>query len=254
MAVNAPLIDAFIERLHQLQSPAEFRAHWSATIAGLGFSAFTYIGVRMARDLTSKELSHRQVPVYLTTVDPGWEEEYVVSAFFGSDPIIKEALARPLPIVSTDLVKNRELSESERLVIHRGHDFALSRGLTIPIHALGGEIGIMTLFSAETETEYYRCIRAFQHSLHIMAIHFHTAVQDKLGYQDSVLQIVPLTPRELECLHWTAKGKTGWEIGQILTISERTVHQHILNAFAKLRVGNKTHAVAKAVSLGLAAP
>ena len=28
------------------------------------------------------------------------------------------------------------------------------------------------------------------------------------------------TARELECLKWTMEGKTAWEVGQILSISE----------------------------------
>lgn len=208
----------------------------------------------MGRDRLSGSAHHKRIPVYLTTVDPKWEEHYVVSAFFGSDPIVHAALRRPIPIVSLDLVRHQTLSDAARLVIDRGNDFSLSKGLTIPIHAFGGDIGIMSLFSSESENEFYKCISVFQHTLNIMAIHFHTLVQDVLGEKDSILQVVPLTPRELECLHWTAKGKTAWEIGQIIQISERTVGHHVMGAFDKLRVVNKTHAVAKAVSLGLAAP
>ena len=254
MKLDARLIDQFIGNLHKIELPDEFKDYWARTVAGLGFSAFTYIGIRVGQASRPGAICHERVPVYLTTVDPGWEQEYIVSAFFGSDPIVREALARPVPIVSLDLIKHRELSEAEHRVIHGAREFSIHKILTIPIHALGGEIGIMSLFSAESEAEFYRCVHAYRHTLHVMAIHFHTAVQDKLSYQDSVLKIVPLTPRELECLHWTAKGKTAWEIGEILTISERTVHQHIMNAWRKLRVVNKTHAVAKAVSLGLAAP
>ena len=254
MNLDSRFIDQFITNLHNIELPEEFKDYWARTVADLGFSSFAYIGVRIGQISRSGAICHERVPVYLTTVDPGWEEEYIVSAFFGSDPIIREALARPVPIVSLDLIKRRNLSEAERLVIHRGRDFSICQGLTLPIHALGGEIGIMTLFSSENEAEFYRCLHAYRHMLHVMAIHFHTAVQDKLGNQDSVLQVIPLTPRELECLHWTAKGKTAWEIGEILMISQRTAQQHLVNALQKLRAVNKTHAVAKAVSLGLAAP
>jgi DNA-binding CsgD family transcriptional regulator len=39
-----------------------------------------------------------------------------------------------------------------------------------------------------------------------------------------------LTPRELECLRWTMEGKTAWEVGTILSISERTAVLHLNNA------------------------
>lgn len=252
--IERRLIDTFIDRLYRLQAPEDFRTLWANTTQALGFSSFTYVGARLDRDQRTGRVGQGCVPVYLTTVDPRWEEEYIRSAFFGLDPIVKEALARPLPIVSLELQKRRELTADELAVLERGQDYALSRTLTIPIHALGGEIGIMSLYCMESEAEFLRCLHAYQHSIHVMAIHFHTAVQEKLGYDNSVLRILKLTPRELECLHWTAKGKTAWEIGQILCISEDTVNKHIRNAIEKLRVSNRTHAVAKAVSIGLTAP
>jgi len=56
-----------------------------------------------------------------------------------------------------------------------------------------------------------------------------------------------LTPREVECLSWTAKGKTSWDTSRILEVSENTVIFHLRNAIKKLEVTNRSHAVAKAV-------
>ena len=60
-----------------------------------------------------------------------------------------------------------------------------------------------------------------------------------------------LTPRELECLRWTMDGKTAWEVGSILGISERTAVLHVNNAMHKLGCVNKHQAVLKALRLGL---
>jgi len=59
------------------------------------------------------------------------------------------------------------------------------------------------------------------------------------------------TPRELECLRWTMEGKTAWEIGKILGISEQTAARHLCRASAKLDCVNKHQAVLKALRLGL---
>ena len=63
-----------------------------------------------------------------------------------------------------------------------------------------------------------------------------------------------LSPREREVLLWTAKGKTGWEIAQILHLAERTVTFHIENAKIKLGAASRTQAVVTALSLGLIRP
>lgn len=62
-----------------------------------------------------------------------------------------------------------------------------------------------------------------------------------------------LTPRELEALRWTMEGKTAWEVGAILGISERTAVLHLNNAMHKLDSVNKHQAVLKALRLGLIA-
>jgi DNA-binding CsgD family transcriptional regulator len=60
-----------------------------------------------------------------------------------------------------------------------------------------------------------------------------------------------LTPRELEALRWTMEGKTAWEVGAILGISERTAVLHVNNAMHKLNCTSKHQAVLKALRLGL---
>ncbi|HEX6704010.1 MAG TPA: autoinducer binding domain-containing protein [Albitalea sp.] len=60
-----------------------------------------------------------------------------------------------------------------------------------------------------------------------------------------------LTPRELESLRWTMEGKTAWELGAILGISEQTAARHIHHATQKLGCVNKLQAVLKALQLKL---
>jgi len=62
---------------------------------------------------------------------------------------------------------------------------------------------------------------------------------------------VTLSTREVEVLSHVAKGKTNADIGQALHISEATVKTHLLRAFNKLGVSDRTAAVTTAMSLGL---
>jgi DNA-binding CsgD family transcriptional regulator len=63
--------------------------------------------------------------------------------------------------------------------------------------------------------------------------------------------IPSLTSREMEGLKWTMEGKTAWEVGRILGISEQTVVRHLNSATHKLDCVNKHHAVVKAMRLGV---
>jgi DNA-binding CsgD family transcriptional regulator len=60
-----------------------------------------------------------------------------------------------------------------------------------------------------------------------------------------------LTSQELECLRWCKEGKTNWEIGEILTISEKTVEFHLSNSMRKLGAGNRITAVIMGIKEGL---
>jgi DNA-binding CsgD family transcriptional regulator len=59
---------------------------------------------------------------------------------------------------------------------------------------------------------------------------------------------VDLNVRELECLTWSARGKTSTEIATILGLTKRTVDFHFENACGKLKVSTRTEAVVKPVA------
>lgn len=64
---------------------------------------------------------------------------------------------------------------------------------------------------------------------------------------------VVLTEREVQCLSWTAAGKTSLEIAEILGLSEHTVNHYLNQVTRKLEAVNRTQAVVKAIRRGLIA-
>jgi DNA-binding NarL/FixJ family response regulator len=60
-----------------------------------------------------------------------------------------------------------------------------------------------------------------------------------------------LSTRELEVLRLVAQGRSNREIGAQLFLGEATVKTHLLHAFAKLDVNDRTRAVTRAMELGL---
>jgi len=72
----------------------------------------------------------------------------------------------------------------------------------------------------------------------------------KTGLAQGDIQVKKLTlsPREIEVLTWSARGKTSDEISSILDLSKRTVDFHIDNARAKLGVATRIQAVVKALT------
>jgi DNA-binding CsgD family transcriptional regulator len=82
--------------------------------------------------------------------------------------------------------------------------------------------------------------------------YFHEHVL-RLNGHDTERKVL-LSARELDCLKWTAEGKTAWEASVILGISERTVRFHLNAAREKLDCATTVQAVAKAVKHNVIEP
>jgi DNA-binding CsgD family transcriptional regulator len=87
--------------------------------------------------------------------------------------------------------------------------------------------------------------------LQLLAVHAQDASIRLLGGEENASEDPQLTVREMEILQWTAEGKSAWEIGQILSVSEVTVKFHIRNVCRKFDSRSKHQAVLKAMSLGM---
>lgn len=94
---------------------------------------------------------------------------------------------------------------------------------------------------------------ALQADAQLFSLYLHEAAC-LLFHKDEPLQETLLSPRERECLCWSARGKSSQEIGLILGISHHTVYFHFKNSAAKLNVYGTRHAISKAIALGLIKP
>ncbi|WP_370100271.1 response regulator transcription factor [Bradyrhizobium yuanmingense] len=56
---------------------------------------------------------------------------------------------------------------------------------------------------------------------------------------------------EKQCLRWIEQGKSSWEIGVMLNVSENTVNFHVKNAMRKLETSSRTKCVVKARRQGI---
>jgi DNA-binding NarL/FixJ family response regulator len=98
-----------------------------------------------------------------------------------------------------------------------------------------------------------RAIRAVAHGESLLG----STVAEKVMRQFSALPgkqtnlFDDLTPRELQVLEQVAKGLSNSEIAQELTISEKTVKNHINNIFSKLHVNDRSQAMLYAIRKGL---
>lgn len=78
-----------------------------------------------------------------------------------------------------------------------------------------------------------------------------TAATPSSSSEDSLLEVEPLTPREVEVLGMLAGGLGNKEIALRLRISEHTIKFHVSSIFAKLGASSRTEAVTQGIRRGL---
>lgn len=136
----------------------------------------------------------------------------------------------------------RLLPEQQAVLQHYRND--VSGGITVPVRRTG-KTGYVSWCSRE-DKQLKRGYGTTLSSIHLLS---HTFMRqlDRIGsaeLAEAAAAKPPLTPREIECLTWAARGKTTEEIAQILHRSSETVDFHLSNAMLKLDARNRAHAVA----------
>jgi len=117
-------------------------------------------------------------------------------------------------------------------------------GLAFPVHADRGQCGLIVFLGSDIAlaTEGMFDIHARCFSL------FDAVVRIRSG---EGAKFPSISKRELECLKLTANGYTSDEIAHVLKLSVHTANQYLTNTAQKLDAVNRTHAVAKALRMGL---
>lgn len=97
------------------------------------------------------------------------------------------------------------------------------------------------------QTRFKATIERHGTTLELLGTLFHRSAR-RLFVSNRMVAGITLSPREFQCLEWSARGKTAWEISVILGISRRTVAYHLDNAKRKLGVHSIAEAVARLVA------
>lgn len=187
------------------------------------------------------------------TYPDNWVQHYFEREYIQIDPIISHCQDHAVPLLWQDAVdRTRRLldptAQRVRQMFSEACEFGLCGGLSVPLHGPGVSWGLMSYAGRSPGTRQFQRIMP---DLHLLAHYVHEAARRFLMDKSAPADVPALTHRERECLTWAAEGKTSWEIGLLLKISERTTIFHLQNAMHKLGVSGRQAAVARATALGL---
>lgn len=177
-----------------------------------------------------------------------WRRLYFEKGWARHDDLMKSGLRRLGPITWRAFEAEQGVRSGQREIFSHASEFGFADGYFLPIHQLDGSVACVSLFA---ETELPRCGPGAL-VLHMLSLYYSFAVRRCLGEGCApIARAATLTPRQRECLQWVRAGKTDWEIGQIVGISEHTVIEHLDQARRRLGVRTRTQAVIEAVSRGI---
>ena len=164
------------------------------------------------------------------------------------DPVMQHCKRSGVPIAWNHATYS---AASEAAMWERQASFGYCTGIAYALHLPGGMHFFVGVDRDQSLPACRAEVRRLVAELQLFTVHAQESAFRVLLPPSPEPDMPDLTARELECLRWTMEGKTAWELGRILGISEQTAVRHVNNGTHKLDAVNKHHAVVKALRLGL---
>jgi DNA-binding CsgD family transcriptional regulator len=236
-------IDSIMDTLRgSAHSPADLLKRVSAIGEALGYD-HTALAFVPDKTIATSQISQ-------ATYSDRWQSESssLPLSEVLRDPVLQHLGTRPDPIVWSE---KQYVKANLAGLYERFHGHGIGSGLAVSVRAPSGSSVCLGFSNRERNPhgelpgakEFGVLFLSATAALNILDVPRVVAAKD--------LDSPRLTKREIECLKWSRLGKTAWETSVILSISQATATFHLKNAIFKLDAVNKTHAVMRAVDLGL---
>ena len=177
-----------------------------------------------------------------------WPEEfrqlYRRERFFSNDPIVGRLRFALEPFFWSD-VPSASYTQSRAAVrvMRAATSFDMNEGFVVPIYGATGHLHCITMAGSQPRHDV-----AARAELHLISIYAYARAKQLLRRGPEPR--VQISKREREALLWVAAGKSDWEIGELLNISESAAHKRIESAKRKFAVATRIQAVVEAFRRG----
>ncbi|KAB8307541.1 LuxR family transcriptional regulator [Erwinia endophytica] len=236
-------IFAQFEAFANASSKDEVMLQVDQAVKSLGFERFLYAIFPKPGVINSGIFLHSTYP-------EEWRKYYDSQNLRSNDPTVTHCFKSMSPFVWQH--QSFQTIEQKRLY-EEASSFGLRAGVTLPIHGLSGEVGMLTCVRDDLPGQNF--LQDIKHNLSSLSLLRDVVCDAMSAYitMEAVLdEAAPqLTVRELDCLRWMVAGKTTREISRILNISEAGVNFHISNLRNKFGVNRRNDVVIKAIRTGI---
>jgi len=180
---------------------------------------------------------HAQLPAQ-------WTQRYLDKNYVHIDPVITMLMTTTRPFYFEDAYYN--LTPTQIQFVEEAADYGWQYGFVVPVHSSCRVPGAVSYAS---ENRFYLTSEETARLWVTTQIAF-TRIE---SFYADARKVKPTTisSRECEILSLVAQGKTNWEVGAILNISEYSVRDYMQGLSRRLQTSNRTHSVTRAIQLGL---
>lgn len=239
-------------------SLSDLRRNMQASIERYGFGAFNFFDGGKA---------HLDSPYYFGTTGNSWEREYISNEFVRYDHTLSFARRTNVPFKWKDAPLPPQQGKRKPgavKLLEAAKDHGFEEGYILPFHFVDlqgrNHTALVALFWQDSADKLELNLSdSRKHELELIMLYFVQRVvqlqsielSKKSSFTARPETFSHLTDRERDVLTWAGRGRSAAETADVLGIGQETVKSYLVQAMTKLEALNKTHAVAKAVHLGL---
>jgi len=241
--------------LQQLEEPTRIRsrivqdfAHTSRSVRSIAQLRGLLCETAWALGFHHLLLQAASGQVWMADLPPGWTAVAPPSA----DAVLATAAQSYAPFLWSDISRLVPLTRAQRDFLDAAHGAGVGAAVAVPIHRPRGaqEAGSYSIFAGCCSFLMKNGVPLPLESLaaahYVGALAFDVAenLREPRPAQPRGPQ---LTPRQRDCVVLVAQGKSDWEIGHVLGISESTVHKHIEDAKRRFGVSTRVQLVVRSL-------
>jgi LuxR family quorum-sensing system transcriptional regulator CciR len=188
---------------------------------------------------------NRSGPIQLTDYPPDWIELLLRNDFYMHDPVLAASERTVAAFRWSDLPQLVPMTGRRRRFMDAARNQGLGQGYTVPIHVPGEATGLCSFVTGHNRELPEAALPAMQY---VACFAFEAARRIASRTPNEVPR---LTQRQLECVVLAAKGKSTWVVGELLGLSQQTVHKYLENAKRRYGVSTRTELIVRALYDGL---
>ncbi|MGA7972996.1 MAG: LuxR family transcriptional regulator [Pseudolabrys sp.] len=232
-----------VSEVESVRSMDELRPFISRLLGRYDLRHAAYLAVALPDQIDPR-------PVLVCTYPAQWTQRYIDQDYLAIDPVIGAAATNLLPFDWSEL-SHRGIRVKQ--MFDEAQEFGIGRhGLSFPVRGPLGDHALFTVTSDASTGEWQKLKSSYMRDMQLIAHFVHGKVLE--FERGESVPIKPLSAREREVLGWAARGLTNDQIAFKLNISERVVRAYFESARHKLNCVNRSHVLARAVSLRLVGP